>query len=162
MSQAWSIHRTYRLINPTPSNMCQSLSHELLLSFLSVILACIRLKKKIASGVPAVVPQGWWHLESAGKQVQSPAWHSGLRIQHCRSCGLGHDCSLDLIPGLGTPYASGRPKMVVVKEASKSLFSFGNCLSLALLSRPSSWNPAAPFVLRAIPPYGLASKSVLF
>ena len=26
-------------------------------------------------------------------------WHSGLRIQHCHSCGLGHNYGSDLIPG---------------------------------------------------------------
>ena len=52
-----------------------------------------------------------WHLGSTGTQVQSPARHSGLRIWHCGSSGLGHDCGSDLIPGPGTPYALGRPKM---------------------------------------------------
>ena len=28
--------------------------------------------------------------------------HSGLRIQHCRSYGIGHSCSSDSIPGPGT------------------------------------------------------------
>ena len=37
------------------------------------------------------------------------AWHSGLRICHCRSCGMGRNWGLDLIPGPGTPYATGRP-----------------------------------------------------
>ena len=37
------------------------------------------------------------------EQVLSLAWHSGLRIQHCFSCGL------DLIPGPGTPHALGCP-----------------------------------------------------
>ena len=36
--------------------------------------------------------------------------HNGLRIQHCCSCSIGHNCSLDLNPGLGTPYAAGQPK----------------------------------------------------
>ena len=47
------------------------------------------------------------HLGSAGTQVWSPAWHSGLRIPHCQSCSF---CCLDLIPGLGTPYTLERPK----------------------------------------------------
>ena len=41
---------------------------------------------------------------SAGAQVQSLAWHSGLRILCCRNS------SLDLIPGQGTPYAMVRQK----------------------------------------------------
>ena len=61
-------------------------------------------------GVPAVTQRDWQHLGSSGTQVRSPAWHSGLRIQHCHSCDLGPDRGLDLIPGLGTPYAAGQLK----------------------------------------------------
>ena len=43
----------------------------------------------------------WWHLCSAKTQLRYPARHSGLRIWHCRSCGIGHNCKSDLIPGLG-------------------------------------------------------------
>ena len=32
-------------------------------------------------------------------------------MQHCRSCGLGRNYGLDLIPGPGAPYAVGGPKM---------------------------------------------------
>ena len=63
------------------------------------------------AGVPAVVQPDWWHLESAGMKVQSLAQHSGLRIWHCHSCGLGRNCCSDLIPVPGTPCASGWPKM---------------------------------------------------
>ena len=42
--------------------------------------------------------------------IRSLARHNGLRIQHCCSCGLGRNYGLDLIPGLETPYATGRPK----------------------------------------------------
>ena len=35
---------------------------------------------------------------------------SGLRIQHCHSCGIGHSFSSDSIPGLGNPHALGWPK----------------------------------------------------
>ena len=49
--------------------------------------------------------QDWWRLGSTGKQVQSPTQYSRLRIWRCRNC------SSDLIPGPGTPYASGRPKI---------------------------------------------------
>ena len=51
-----------------------------------------------------------WHLYSAGTQVQSLAWHGGLRIPSCRSCGIGCNCGLDLILSLGIPYALGQPK----------------------------------------------------
>ena len=39
--------------------------------------------------------------------VQSPAQHSGLRIQHCCSCGISHSSGLDSIPGLGTSICQG-------------------------------------------------------
>ena len=41
--------------------------------------------------------------------IPSPAQLSS-RIQCCCSCGLGHKCSLDLLPGPETPYAMGQPK----------------------------------------------------
>ena len=56
------------------------------------------------------------HLGSTGTQVQSPAWHSGVRIQHCHSNGLGLNCGSDLIPGLGTPYALGWPKSALAEN----------------------------------------------
>ena len=54
-----------------------------------------------------------WDLQclgSTGTQVQSLAHHSGLKICHCLSCGLGHNYSSDLILGLGTLIATGNPK----------------------------------------------------
>ena len=33
-----------------------------------------------------------------------PLWHSGLRIWHCPSCGMGCSCSSDPIPGPGTSF----------------------------------------------------------
>ena len=58
-----------------------------------------------------MVQQDQQCLGSARLQSRSPAQHSGLRIQRCRSCDLGHTGGLDLFPGPGTPYAVGRPKM---------------------------------------------------
>lgn len=49
----------------------------------------------------------WEHWDAGS----SPAWHIGLRIRHCRSFVLGRDCDSDLIPGLGTSYAVGQPKV---------------------------------------------------
>ena len=60
--------------------------------------------------VPSVAQWDQWHLVSTGMQVGSPAQGNGLRIRRCRSCGLGHNCDLDLIPSLGTPYTLGWPK----------------------------------------------------
>ena len=31
-----------------------------------------------------------------------PVWHNRLRIQHCQSCGIGHNCSMGLITSQGT------------------------------------------------------------
>ena len=55
---------------------------------------------------------GWWCLWSTGS---IPGQHSGkdLVIQPCHSCGS------DLIPGLGTPHASGWPKHKKNKERNK-------------------------------------------
>ena len=59
-------------------------------------------------GVPTMSQWDWQQLWSTGTGVQSLAKHSGLKIHYCYSCG--HNCSLDLISGLGTPYAAGQPK----------------------------------------------------
>ena len=66
--------------------------------------------KNQTAGVPSVVKWDHWCLGSTGRQVPFLARHSGLRIRHYRSYGLGGNCGSDLIPGLGTPYALGRPK----------------------------------------------------
>ena len=58
----------------------------------------------------AVAQWGQWYLGSAGAQVRFPARHSGLTIWCCHSCGLGHSCSSEVIPGLGAPYAEGQPQ----------------------------------------------------
>ena len=65
-------------------------------------------------GVPAVAQQDWWHLGSAGKQVPSPAWRSGLRIRPCHSCGSG------LSPGPRTPHATRWPEAPVVLKKPNS------------------------------------------
>ena len=52
-------------------------------------------------GVPAVVRQDQRHLGSTGMLGQSPAWHSGLRIQRGSSGSLGRNGGSDLIPGPG-------------------------------------------------------------
>ena len=52
--------------------------------------------------------------------LEVPEWHSRLRIQHCYSCGTGHNCSTGSIPGLGTStccWCRGEKKNLV-------LFSF--------------------------------------
>ena len=67
--------------------------------------------KTVTPGVPTVVQWDGQCLWSTQTQVQSPAWHSGLRIQDCPS-----KCGLDWIPGLGTPYAKGVGK----KKKSRS------------------------------------------
>ena len=45
-----------------------------------------------------------------GRRLDLQAQHSGLRIWHCHSSSIGRNCRLNLIPGLGTPYATGQPK----------------------------------------------------
>ena len=52
----------------------------------------------------------WQHFGSSEMQVRFPAWQGGLRIWRCCHCSLGHNYSLDLIPGLETPYTAGWQK----------------------------------------------------
>ena len=47
-------------------------------------------------------------------------WHSGLGIQHCRSCGLGCNCGSDLIPGPGDLYAKEQTKKEKKKRKKNS------------------------------------------
>ena len=75
-------------------------------------------------------------LWRGGMQVRSPAQHSGLRIWRCHSCGIVCNCGLDLIPVLGTPYATGWPKRKKETCAGQnfigiSLFFFFFCLLLS-------------------------------
>ena len=44
---------------------------------------------------------------------------STMEILNCHRCSLGQDYGLDLIPGLGAPYAMGQPKNGKSKQASK-------------------------------------------
>ena len=100
-----------------------------------------------------------WHngisgvLGSAGTQVQSPAWHNGLRIWHCRSCGLGPNCGLDLIPGPGTPYAVGPPPPQKKKTAHKYSFSLTNFpTSIGFpISEKLGWMYTCPHILQLSP-----------
>ena len=79
--------------------------------------------KNPVMGAPAVAQGDRQCLGCAGTQVPSPAWHSGLRIQHCHSCSLGHDYGSDLILGLGTPYAMGWPKKKGQKKRIQLCFT---------------------------------------
>lgn len=74
--------------------------------------------------VPAVAQWDQRPLRKAETQVQSPAWHSGLRIQCCRSCSFGSNCGLDLILGLGNSHATGRPKTNKKKESERKKKKF--------------------------------------
>ena len=71
-----------------------------------------------------------------------PAQHSELRIWHCCSCSIGCNCSSDLIPSPGTPYAVGQPKKEKKKEPWMSPIPFQPCLREAA----KSWTPAFPWV----------------
>ena len=71
------------------------------------------IKNRGVVGVPAMVQWDLKCLGSAGMQVQFLAWHSGLRIRCCRNC------SLDLSPGPGNPYATGQPKKKRRKKKKK-------------------------------------------
>lgn len=78
-----------------------------------------------------------WRLWTAGTQVQSLTWRSRLRIQ----CGIGHNCDVDLTPGLGTLYA-----FEVAKKKKKANL-------LPDDSEPqSSWSPSLRYSPKATPP----------
>ena len=50
------------------------------------------------------------------------ARNSGLKIQCCQSCGIGHNFSLDLVSGPGTPYAKGQSDKNKTKQNKNKLF----------------------------------------
>ena len=56
------------------------------------------------------------HLGNTVSWLQFLAWHSCLRICCCCSFSLGGKCGSDLIPGPGTPYATGQPKKKAKKK----------------------------------------------
>ena len=76
------------------------------------------------SRVPAVAQRDQRCLGSTGTQAQSLAQLSGLGIRHYHGCSLGCDCSSDLIPGPGTPYAARQPEK---KKERKKLGLQGAC-----------------------------------
>ena len=87
------------------------------------------------------------HLGSTGTQVQSPAQHSRLRIWHCCSCGLGQNCSLDLMPGPGTPCATMRPKKEKEKEREREklvILPRGSVIQNLVCPRPVPCKAACP------------------
>ena len=43
---------------------------------------------------------------AAEVQVQFPGRGSGLKFWHCHTCGIGHNCGSDSIPGLGISAAA--------------------------------------------------------
>ena len=76
-------------------------------------LALLWLWCRLAAEAP-IQPLAWERPYAAGtalkrttKKKVHTAWvlfllQHGLRIRHCCSCGVGHSCGLDLIPGPGT------------------------------------------------------------
>ena len=65
---------------------------------------------KVPAGVPTMAHGAQRCLCSAGTQVPSQAWHSGLKIWCSHNHSTGHNWDSDLIPSLGTPYTVGLPK----------------------------------------------------
>ena len=104
-----------------------------------------------SSGVPAVVQWDQWSLGNAGTQVRSPAWHRGLRIRLCHSCGLGHNCSSDMIPGRETPYSAGWPK----EKNKKQNKTLQKCVVNAFISSSDKWG----FVPKQLPTGGGKSNT---
>lgn len=90
----------------------------------------------------------YWSREQSKEYLRGvPLWHDGVssisaapglgfnpslaqwakESNVCCSYGVGENCGLDLIPGLGTPYAPGRPKM------NKKFFFQSNKLSQLII-----------------------------
>lgn len=71
----------------------------------SEVVGCLSFQED-SGGVPAVAQ--WVKDPTAVVQVavevriQSLAWHRGLRILSCSSCGVRHSCSSDSVTGPGT------------------------------------------------------------
>ena len=59
-------------------------------------------------------------LGAMGREFDSTARYSALRIWCCHSCRVAYNCILDLIPGLGIPYAEGRPKKKKKKKKKET------------------------------------------
>ena len=77
----------------------------------------IFLKSKVILKFP------FWHnrFSSVLVVLGSLAGHSGLKIRWS-SCSLYHICCSDLIPGPGTPYARGQPKIKKKKKKERKNF----------------------------------------
>ena len=75
----------------------------------------LKRKKEKIMGVPPVTQRvkdstlslQWLMLLLRHEFDPWPSKHSGLRIQHCCSCGVGLSCHSDLISGQGTPIHPG-------------------------------------------------------
>ena len=95
-------------------------------------------------GVPTVAQQDPQHLRSAGMQVRSLNHHSGLRIWCWCSYGS------DLIPGPGTPHATGWPKRNKQKGSRLIYLSrrFEECGRIGNTWRIKSIGLSHPFDLR--------------
>ena len=105
-----------KFCKPVEANSIAEISHgECVCNHYTSRLPDSRLEK-IILGVATVVEQDRQHLWSTGRQVPSPAWHSGLTIQCCRRCSIGWHCGSTLIPG---PYAAGQPKKKRGKKKKK-------------------------------------------
>ena len=77
----------------------------------------------------------WQSLGSAQTQAQSPAWHCGLRIYHCISCGLGLQLQLGSNPWPGNsicPWAA--KKKGEKKKKTKNLLKL-QCLQYIWLNK---------------------------
>lgn len=72
-------------------------------------------------GVPTVVRRDHSVLGALGRRF-SPC--QCVRIQHCHSCSLHHSSGSDLIPGLGTPYATGEPKKKKRKKDALMILAY--------------------------------------
>ena len=79
-----------------------------------------RIQEVRQTGVPAVAQWG-------GRCLWNSVMHRGLRIQHCCSSGLAHECGSDLIPDPGTRCAASQPPKI--KNKIEKMFNVANTFS---------------------------------
>ena len=64
-----------------------------------------------------------WERKTAQPRLQHPQW---VKIQHCHSCGVGHICDLESIPGPGNFHIPQvQPKQKTNKQNQPWLFLAG-------------------------------------
>ena len=111
-----------------------------------------------------MVQQDKQHLGSNGTQVRSPAQHSGLRIQPCRSCCLVRGFGLDPWPGSSVCRRAARKKGYSLPLVLKVLESLPACFFNFLFSacsEDSIWSLLTFFPHGSVSPLVIPRHKIL-